>query len=381
MKLDNKEKQLLKVLLLAILFYFVILRLDAVAVAASGIISLLKPFLIGGAVAFIINVPMVKVEKRLKKTKLKKGRRGLAFLITLILLIMAVALFLTIVVPQLVQAVSTLADHLQVLTDKIPALLESQSGSLTFIEEYIASLNINWQNIGQQIIDWLQAFALALVGSGSGLVGGLVSGFTTAIFSIIFAIYLLMGKETVASGLKRLTVAAVGQKTSVHIFHVCSIAYRSFSSFLSGQCLEAVILGGMFILAMTIFRLPYAFLVGVVIAATALIPVFGAFIGGGIGVLVIAIESPAQAMWFLVLFLVLQQIEGNLIYPKVVGNSVGLPSILVFMSVILGNSLMGVAGMLVFIPLVSVVYTLVKEFVIYRENRMAPATEETSQTQ
>ncbi len=381
MKLDNKEKQLLKVLLLAILFYFVMLRLGSVAAAASGVLSLLKPFLIGGAVAFVINVPMVKVEKRLEKTKLKKGRRGLAFLITLILLIMAVALFLTIVVPQLVRAVSTLADHLQVLTDKIPLLLESQSGSLTFIEEYIASLNINWQNIGQQIIDWLQAFALALVGSGSGLVGGLVSGFTTAIFSIIFAIYLLMGKETVASGLKRLTVAVAGQKTSAHIFHVCSIAYRSFSSFLSGQCLEAVILGGMFVLAMTIFRLPYAFLVGVVIAATALIPVFGAFIGGGVGMLVIAIESPVQAVWFLVLFLVLQQIEGNLIYPKVVGNSVGLPSILVFMSVILGNSLMGVAGMLVFIPLVSVVYTLVKEFVVHRENRMAPATEETSQPQ
>ncbi len=381
MKFDNKEKKLLKILLLAILFYFVMLRLNTVISAGVQFVSLVRPFLIGGALAFVINVPMVKVEKQLEKTGLKKGRRVLAFLITLILLIMVVALFLTIVVPQLVQAVSTLADHLQALIDKIPALLESQSGNLTFIEEYIASLNINWQNIGQQIIDWLQAFALALVGSGSGLVSGVVSGFATAIFSIIFAIYLLMGKETVAGSLKRLTVAVAGEKISAGIFHVCSIAYRSFSSFLSGQCLEAVILGSMFVAAMTVFRLPYAFLVGVVIAATALIPVFGAFIGCGIGVVVIAIESPVQAVWFLVLFLVLQQIEGNLIYPKVVGNSVGLPSILVFMSVILGNSLMGVAGMLVFIPLVSVVYTLVKEFVIYRERQMAPAEEEAEKTQ
>ena len=376
MKLEEKYRQLLKVFLAAILFYFIILRIDGMSAFLASLYGLFKPFIIGGALAFIINVPMVKTEKMLEKAKVKKGRRGLAFVMTLMLLVMVVALFLTIVVPQLVQAVSTLTDHLQVLTDKIPLLLESQSGNLSFVEEYIASLNINWQDIGQQIVDWLQAFALALVGSGSGLVSGVVSGFTTAVLSVIFAIYLLMGKENIAAGLKRLTLAVAGEKISGHVFHVMSITYKAFSSFLSGQCLEAVILGSMFVAAMTIFRLPYAFLVGVVISATALIPVFGAFIGCGVGIVVIAIESPAQAVWFLLLFLVLQQIEGNIIYPKVVGNSVGLPSILVFMSVILGNSLMGVAGMLVFIPLVSVVYTLVKEFVAYREKQVQPAPEE-----
>lgn len=373
MKLENKEKRQLKIILLAILFYFVLLRIDSVAMGLTGAVSLLKPFIIGGILAFIINVPMVKVEKQLEKTKMKRGRRGLAFLITLALLLAAVAMFLTIVVPQLVQALSTLADHLQLLTDRIPALLESHSGDLTFIEEYIASLNINWQDIGQQIIDWLKAFALALVGSGTGIVGGVVSGFTTAVLSVIFAIYLLFGKETVSAGLSRLIKAVLGDKAASRIFYVCSISYRSFSSFLSGQCLEAVILGCMFIAAMTVFRMPYAFLVGVVIAVTALVPVFGAFIGGAVGVVVIAIESPVQALWFLLLFLVLQQIEGNLIYPKVVGNSVGLPSILVFISVILGNSLMGVAGMLFFIPAVSVVYTLVKEFVQNKEKQALPA--------
>lgn len=373
MKLENKEKRQLKIILLAIIFYFVLLRIDSVAMGLTGAVSLLKPFIIGGILAFIINVPMVTVEKQLKKTKMKKGRRGLAFLITLALLLAAVAMFLTIVVPQLVQALSTLADHLQLLTDRIPALLESHSGDLTFMEEYIASLNINWQDIGQQVIDWLKAFALALVGSGTGIVGGVVSGFTTAVLSVIFAIYLLFGKETVSAGLSRLIKAVLGDKAASRIFYVCSISYRSFSSFLSGQCLEAVILGCMFIASMTVFRMPYAFLVGVVIAVTALVPVFGAFIGGAVGVVVIAIESPVQALWFLLLFLVLQQVEGNLIYPKVVGNSVGLPSILVFISVILGNSLMGVAGMLVFIPAVSVVYTLVKEFVQSKEKQPLPA--------
>lgn len=373
MKLENKEKRQLKIILLAIIFYFVLLRIDSVAMGLTGAVSLLKPFIIGGILAFIINVPMVTVEKQLKKTKMKKGKRGLAFLITLALLLAAVAMFLTIVVPQLVQALSTLADHLQLLTDRIPALLESHSGDLTFMEEYIASLNINWQDIGQQVIDWLKAFALALVGSGTGIVGGVVSGFTTAVLSVIFAIYLLFGKETVSAGLSRLIKAVLGDKAASRIFYVCSISYRSFSSFLSGQCLEAVILGCMFIATMTVFRMPYAFLVGVVIAVTALVPVFGAFIGGAVGVVVIAIESPVQALWFLLLFLVLQQVEGNLIYPKVVGNSVGLPSILVFISVILGNSLMGVAGMLFFIPAVSVVYTLVKEFVQSKEKQALPA--------
>ncbi|MBR5521171.1 MAG: AI-2E family transporter [Oscillospiraceae bacterium] len=367
MKLENKDKRLLKVLLSAILFYFVLLRITSVTAGIAIGIDLLKPFIIGGVLAFIINVPMVKVEKALEKTKLAKSRRALAFTITMTALVCLVALFMTIVVPQLTQAVATLIDHLQRLIDKIPRLLESHSGNLTFIEEYIASLNINWQDIGQQLITRLKTFLVALVGSGSGLVGGIISGFATVIFAVIFAIYLLFGKEYVADAMGRLIRATAGEKAYKHISHVGSIAYRSFSSFLSGQCLESVILGCMFTGAMTIFGMPYAVLVGVVIAVTALIPVFGAFIGGGIGVFVIAIENPAQALWFLLLFIILQQIEGNLIYPKVVGNSVGLPSILVFISVILGNSLMGVAGMLLFIPVVSVVYTLIKEFVLRKE--------------
>ena len=163
----------------------------------------------------------------------------------------------------------------------------------------------------------------------------------------------------------------LGEKASIHIFHVAEVSYRSFANFLSGQCLEAVILGSMFVVAMTVFRLPYAMLIGLIIAVTALVPVFGAFIGCGIGVVLIAIESPARAVWFVLLFLVLQQIEGNIIYPRVVGNKVGLPSILVFVSVILGNSIMGVAGMLIFIPAVSIIYTLVKEYVETKESQGA----------
>ncbi|MBQ3008586.1 MAG: AI-2E family transporter [Oscillospiraceae bacterium] len=367
MKTENKEKSLLRVLLFAIAFYFAILRFDGLVLFAKSCFGIVKPFVIGGIIAFVINVPMVKIESLLNRTKLKKGTRIIAFLLTLTLLITVAGAFLLVVVPQLVQTISTLVDRIQVILDKIPAFLNDHSHKLTFLEEYIASLNIDWRNIGQQIITRLQTFALALVGSGSGIIGNVVSGFTTALLSIIFAIYLLMGKEKNAAALTRLSDAVFGKKISGAIHHILSLCYKSFSGFLSGQCLEAVILGTMFIVAMTIFRLPYAFLVGVVIAATALIPVFGAFIGCAVGILLIAMESPLQAVGFTVLFLVLQQIEGNIIYPRVVGNSLGLPSILVFMSVILGSSLMGVAGMLLFIPSVSVIYTLIKEFVNRKE--------------
>jgi len=367
MKLDNKEKQLLKVLLSAILFYFIILRIDTVMSFAKGTVSLLKPFIYGAALAFVINVPMIKVESALQSHGVKKGTRGIAFLLTIVMFICVVAAFLTIVVPQLARTVTTLIDHLQYFVDTtIPALLESHGENLTFIEEYIVSLNINWQQMGHQLIDWLKNFAVSLLDNGSSVVVGFVSGFTTALFALIFSIYILFGKEKISHALKKLCLAVMGEKHSGKIFHVCSLTYRIFTSFISGQCFEAVILGTMFVVTMKILRLPYAFLIGVIIAVTALIPVFGAFIGCAVGIVLIALESPVQAVWFVVLFLILQQVEGNFIYPHVVGGSVGLPSILVFMSVILGSELMGVAGMLIFIPGVSVIYALVKEFVCAR---------------
>lgn len=369
MKIENRDKSILKVIIIAIAFYFAVLRFDGIIILAKRFFLLTKPFLIGGAIAFIINVPMVKIEKMLEKADVKKGRRRIAFLLTIIILTAAVSAFLMIVIPQLSRTISALVLKLQTLIDEIPALLERHSENFTFMEEYILSLNINWKNIGQQIITWLQNFAVAVIGSGSGMVGGIIGGFTTCIFAVIFAVYILLGKERNTAALNRFSKAVFGEKISGRINYVCSLSYKVFSNFLSGQCLEAIILGSMFVVSMTFLRLPYAFLIGAVIAVTALIPVFGAFMGCAVGILLIAIESPVKAVIFVVLFLVLQQIEGNIIYPKVVGNSIGLPSILVFMSVIIGNSLMGVLGMILFIPLSSVAYTLIKEFVVSKEEK------------
>lgn len=194
----------------------------------------------------------------------------------------------------------------------------------------------------------------------------IVSGVTTFAIAFVFACYILLQKERLYVQVKKILYAYIPEKRVQKILSVCSLTYKTFSSFLAGQCLEALILGMMFLVVMTIIRLPYALLIGVLIAFTALIPIFGAFIGCVVGAFLILMVDPMKAVLFVIVFLILQQIEGNLIYPKVVGNSVGLPSIWVLAAVSIGGSLMGVVGMLVFIPMVSVLYALLRESVLER---------------
>lgn len=375
MKIDEREKQLLKVAMAAILFYFALLRTDVIFAIGAKVLEVAKPFLIGGAMAFVINVPMKKIEALLKNTKMKKGHRGIALILTLLLLLLFISCFLLIVVPQLSQAVTKLVIRLQQLAETIPQLIENNSHKLSILEQAIVALEIDWRSMGQNFINYLQNFAKDLVNSSTSVISGVVSGFTTFLLSFIFSIYLVTGKEKIKTALSELTAVLLPDRENKRLIHIITLADSMFSSFLSGQCLEALVLGAMFVVIMSLFRLPYAFLIGIIIGVTALIPVMGAFIGCAVGFVLILLESPVQAIWFLVLFLILQQIEGNIIYPRVVGGTIGLPSVLVFMSVIIGGELMGVVGMLLFIPSVSVVYTLLKEFVAERRRQTATKTE------
>ena len=375
MKIDEREKQLLKVAMAAILFYFALLRTDVIFAIGAKVLEVAKPFLIGGAMAFVINVPMKKIEALLKNTKLKKGHRGIALIFTLLLLLLFISCFLLIVVPQLSQAVTKLVIRLQQLAETIPQLIENNSHKLSILEQAIVALEIDWRSMGQNFINYLQNFAKDLVNSSTSVISGVVSGFTTFLLSFIFSIYLVTGKEKIKTALSELTAVLLPDRENKRLTHIITLADSIFSSFLSGQCLEALVLGAMFVVIMSLFRLPYAFLIGIIIGVTALIPVMGAFIGCAVGFVLILLESPVQAIWFLVLFLILQQIEGNIIYPRVVGGTIGLPSVLVFMSVIIGGELMGVVGMLLFIPSVSVVYTLLKEFVAERRRQPETKTE------
>ena len=205
-----------------------------------------------------------------------------------------------------------------------------------------------------------------MLNSTVSVASGIISGIVNMVISFIFALYILAQKERLGDQGRRIISAYLPEAAGRKILEICSLLYRNFSSFITGQCVEAVILGAMFFVVMTVIRMPYALLVGCLIAVTALIPIVGAFIGCAVGAFLLLMISPMQALAFVVLFLVLQQVEGNLIYPHVVGSSVGLPSIWVLAAVSTGGSLMGVAGMLLFIPLTSVVYTLFRQLVYQR---------------
>ncbi|MBR3704414.1 MAG: AI-2E family transporter, partial [Oscillospiraceae bacterium] len=225
---------------------------------------------------------------------------------------------------------------------------------------------IDWQEILNKVINFLKNGAGDVLNSTISVAKGFFSGIASAFVSFVFACYLLLQKEKLALQCRKVFFALFSQQAATRVIDIASLSQRIFSSFITGQCLEAVILGLMFFVTMSILGMPYPLLVGCLIAVTALIPIVGAFIGCGVGAFLILMVSPMKALIFVIMFLILQQIEGNLIYPHVVGNSVGLPSIWVLAAVSIGGSLMGVIGMLTFIPLVSVVYTLFREFVYKR---------------
>ena len=212
-------------------------------------------------------------------------------------------------------------------------------------------------------IDFFRNGAGNVLDSTVSVAKSIISGLATFVIAFIFACYILFQKEKLSHQVKKLGYAFFAKDWMDIFVAICSLTYKTFSNFLTGQCVEALILGTMFFIGMTICKMPYALLVGVLIAFTALIPYFGAFIGCAIGAILIFMVNPLQAVGFLILFFVLQQVEGNLIYPHVVGSSVGLPSIWVFVAVTLGGNLMGIVGMLIFIPIVSVVYTLLRGIV------------------
>lgn len=350
-----------------IAFYSLLQNLPAVAMAVGWVLGILGPFLLGGAMAFILNVPMRAIERRLfpvRPGKQVKGRRPMALLITLLVVIGVLVLASSVIGPGIAEAVRSLAAQVPAAAERLWAQISRLEQYLPMLESLLADWNMeDWKNITQKTAELLQTWGGGILSSGSMVIGGVVSGVSTFVIALIFSFYILLQKEKLGRQGRQVLYALLPERRADRTLEILRLSSRTFSSFLSGQCLEACILGTLFVVSMTIFRMPYALLVGVLISLTALIPIVGAFIGCGVGALLIAIADPWKALGFIVLFLVLQQVEGNLIYPHVVGSSVGLPSIWVLAAVTLGGSLMGILGMLVFIPLCSVLYALFRDYV------------------
>lgn len=365
---DNMKKIML-LIVFAVLLFVGVQRFDIILASIGFIWRLMFPFAVGAAIAFILNVPMHCLEDKLfselkkKKSRWDKLARPISMLLAILLVVAVVLLVVLVVAPDLAATLVSIGKSIE---ENIPAI--QRWGMKTFsnipqITEWISHIDVSWEKMIDAGINLLKTGVSSVLSSTLSVTMGLVNVVVNIFIGFIFACYILLNKEKLEGQIKKAMYALFSKKQVEYGIHVCKIAYKTFSNFITGQCIEAVILGTMFFVAMSLFRFPYALLVGVLIAFTALIPIFGAFIGCAVGVILILMVSPMKALMFLLMFLLLQQIEGNLIYPHVVGNSVGLPSIWVLVAVTVGGSLMGIVGMLIFIPLVSVVYALFREWV------------------
>lgn len=326
--------------------------------------NVIFPFVLGGAMAFVLNVPMHYIEEKLfGKSKSKKLVRPISLCLTILFVVSLLGIVLFIVAPALGDTVMNLGKTIQ---DFIPQVKEGAEKIFQDNPEMINRINhldFKWDELLKNGIHFFKNGAGSVLDSTYAAAKSIVSGVTTFFIAFVFSCYILLQKEKLHVQVRKVMYAFLPKDWTEILLALGSLTYKTFSNFLAGQCVEAVILGSMFFVTMVIFRFPYALLIGVLVAFTALIPVFGAFVGCAVGVVLIFMVNPMKALLFIVLFLVLQQIEGNLIYPHVVGNSVGLPSIWVLVAVSMGASLMGVVGMLIFIPITSVIYTLFKGIV------------------
>lgn len=378
----EKLKQIRHLMLLAALLVLGIIYSQQVFWGVGFLVRIITPFLAGGAIAFVLNIPMKAFEEKLLGRWRGKGagsvKRPLCLVLSMVSVLLVLSVVVGTVVPQVASTASEIGKKVPVFMDNVAEELDKLAKNNPELMRQIDKLDleeINWDSLLGNVIDFLRNGAGDVLNSTVSVASGIISGVVNAVIAFIFALYILAQKERLEDQGRRIVSAYLPAAAGNKLLEICSLLYRNFSSFITGQCLEAVILGVMFVIAMSIFGMPYALMVGVLIAFTALIPIVGAFIGCAVGAFVILIDNPLQALWFVILFLILQQVEGNLIYPHVVGGSVGLPSIWVLAAVSLGGSLMGVVGMLIFIPVVSVIYALFRE-VVYLKLKQREITPE-----
>ncbi len=367
-------KKIAALIAFAVLLLVGMQHLDKAAAALGVLWSIVSPLLLGGALAFVLNVPMRFLEKTLFSRPVRAGRRSLSpalaralsLLLTFILAAVILLLLVLVIVPQLAESVSGLGTRIMDAFWRFVPWAEEQFAAYPQMIQWLESLTFDWESLLASTVEFVKNGFGSVLSSTISATRSIVSALSSGFVSFVFAIYVLLQKEKLGLQCRKALYALLPQAPAGRIVEICRLSHRVFSSFITGQCVEAVILGAMFFVTMTLLRMPYALLVGCLIAVTALVPIVGAFIGCAVGTFLILVVSPMQALFFVILFLTLQQVEGNLVYPRVVGSSVGLPSIWVLAAVSLGGSLMGVMGMILFIPLTSVAYTLFREFVYRR---------------
>lgn len=386
----QKIKQIKQLIIFVAVVVFVLMYSEAVFSGIKLVFQIFSPFVVGGVIAFVLNIPMTKFEKRFfgkgEGKVISKIKRPISMVCAFFFVFLVINLVILAVVPQLKSTIETLSQKAPIFIENTLGALEKLAADNPYLLEQIAKLeniNFDWASLSASVGNFLKNGLSNVVTSTVNVASSIFGAVANFVIALIFSIYILTQKEKLGDQGRRIIKAYLPENGYNYVMDVIHRLYVNFTSFVCGQCLEAVILGALFVIAMIIFGMPYAIMVGTLIAFTALIPIVGAFIGCFVGAFMILIEDPVMALWFVVMFLVIQQLEGNLIYPRVVGSSVGLPSIWVLVAVSVGGSLFGVGGMLVFIPITSTVYSLLRDDVNRRNalKTLAVLQEEDSKEQ
>ena len=367
MKIDKSVLKKLFVLAAGcILFAWLVLDTARATTMFRTVWGLFSPFVVGAGIAFVFNVPMRAIERQLADIRKAGFRRVLSIVLTILCLVLIIMFVFELLIPQIRLTVESLSQTIPVFVEglaaKLVVMLQDHPEMRAWIQETLNLESLDWSSILTETLGFISNQMSTVMGGAVSVIGSVTGAIINMVVSIAFAIYCLARKEILARQGRRLLYSLVSEKHADEVIRVLRLTNSTFSNFISGQCLEACILGCLFAVAMAIFKMPYISLVSVVIAVTALIPVVGAFVGCILGAFFILVNNPIQALTFVIMFLIIQQLENNLIYPRVVGTSIGLPGMWVLVAVTVGGDLMGVGGMLLMIPLTSVIYALLREF-------------------
>jgi predicted PurR-regulated permease PerM len=358
-----------KIVAFGIILYWVLNNIGMFGTAFGTLCNILSPFIWGAAIAFVINIPMTIFEKKIfvkkKKTKKKsevqsvsKVKRIICILLSLIIIILIIIGVIFLVIPEIINVIGEIIAYLPQLLTDAKDVIKQLAIDYPEIEGSLASFQTNLESFNSEVIKELTTMGTNLLTSSFGVISSTISVIIKFFIAIIFATYILIDKEKISLQLTKILYAFLNEKTANKICEIARISRKAFNNFITGQFTECIILGALCTIGMLILRLPYSTTVGVLVAITAFIPIVGALIGGIIGVILLLPISLTKAITFLVFFVILQQIENNLIYPRVVGNSVGVPGLIVLIAITIGGALFGAIGMVVALPLTSVLYTL-----------------------
>ncbi len=365
--MQKKPRLILRIFFAVLAFYLVIYYWGQIAGFGLSLLSALAPIFYGFVVAYLVSIPMALYERfyfpNSQKALAQRSRRPVCMLLAYLSVTLVVVLVVVLIVPELVNSIILLTEQIPLAAEGVLLWLQQNLNAELWaqIEGMVGELDLDWQSLMTSAWDFLVSGFGGVMDAVTMVVSGTVSAVITGFLSFIFSIYLLAQKETLGRQLRRLLTHYLKEKWLARVLYLRDILHQNFKGFIVGQCTEAVILGVLCVLGMQLLRLPYATMIGTLVGFVSLIPVAGAYLGAIVGAFLILMQSPVQALIFVIFLVVLQQLEGNLIYPRVVGASVGLPAIWVLGGITVGGSLMGVLGMLIAVPLVGALYQILRD--------------------